>query len=167
MTEWLLLRHGVALDPEVARRRGVSEDQRPLTDKGRRRCRLAAAGLARWITVPRILASPLPRAWETAEIFAAALGAELEVAAWLRPGEDPASWFARPTVGEDHGRVMLLGHEPQLSRALALAIGDGSAAVEMKKAACALVRFPAVPAAGAGTLAWLLPPRVLRLLGGE
>ncbi len=168
MTELLLLRHGLALDPEEARRRGLSDAERPLTEKGRRRCRLAARGLARWLeSVPRVLTSPLPRARETAEIFADALGAELEVVDWLRPGVDPQAWFAKPGGGGDHGRVMWVGHEPQLSRAVALAIGDGGAAVEMKKSACAAIRFPDLPTLGGGELAWLLPPRLLRLLGGE
>ena len=170
MTEWLFIRHGVAMDPEAAETRGIRELERPLTEKGRRRTRLAAAGLARLIRPQRFLTSPLRRARETAELFARAFDPSppVEVVDWLAPGGLAQALFSNLAARRDHPCLALVGHEPDLSAALAQALcGHANARLEMKKAACALVRFAGPPAPGAGELVWLLPPRVLRALGGE
>ena len=53
----------------MIRRRWPDDSERPLTEEGIARFRPAARGLAKIVpTVERVLASPYPRAWQTAEI---------------------------------------------------------------------------------------------------
>src|SRR5262245_21183379 len=62
----LIIRHAIAVPRGTA---DIPDDERPLTKRGRRRFRTAAAGLARVVKRPDfVLSSPLPRARETAEI---------------------------------------------------------------------------------------------------
>src|SRR6185503_4199528 len=73
----LIIRHAIAVPrgtPDIA------DDERPLTKRGRRRFRAAAAGLARLVKRPDfVLSSPLPRARETADIAAREFGKRVEV----------------------------------------------------------------------------------------
>src|SRR5205807_5014428 len=68
-----LVRHAVAFehgDPAYP-----DDDERPLTEKGRRQCRKAAAGFLELVDAPAlILTSPLPRATQTAELLQAEAG---------------------------------------------------------------------------------------------
>src|SRR5438128_1243775 len=68
-----LVRHAVAVehgDPAYP-----NDDDRPLTEKGRRQFRKAAAGFLELVDPPAlILTSPLPRAMQTAELLEAAAG---------------------------------------------------------------------------------------------
>src|SRR4029434_9457414 len=67
-----IVRHGivVALGTSV-----VTEKARPLTPDGIKKMKKAAAGLKQLGVTPRtILSSPLPRAWQTAEIVGKVLG---------------------------------------------------------------------------------------------
>ena len=67
-----IIRHGIAV-PSGAE--GIADDDRPLTNKARRRFQEVARGLAEICARPDVLlTSPLPRAAETAEIAAAAWG---------------------------------------------------------------------------------------------
>ena len=79
-----LLRHGKADWPNWNK----PDDDRPLTDDGRKQ--LAAVGkmLARLEIAPLILTSPLPRASQTAEIAAEHLRLKIRVEPLLRPGFD-------------------------------------------------------------------------------
>jgi hypothetical protein len=82
-----------------------------------------------------------------------ASGGEPVVEDRLRPG---AGWgdFARSMAAHPEARrVMFVGHEPDLSMAMALLTGASS--VRMRKGAIGCVEFP-VPEPGAGEIAWLL-----------
>ena len=59
-------------------------------------------------------------------------------------------------------RVILVGHEPNLTRSMAALTGVADARLELKKGGCYGVR---ILGDGIGTLEWLLAPRVLRKLG--
>jgi len=159
----LLVRHAMAFERD--RRRWRDDRLRPLTPAGIRRFRKAAAGLkAIAKRVDRVLASPLVRAWDTAVLLQ-------EVAGWprpeksraLEPGRSPAQTLA--ALREHEGkRVGLVGHEPELSRLLAVCIGGPEArlSIDMKKGGAACIVFPDAVRAGRATLRWLAPPRVLR-----
>ena len=68
------LRHGIADWPEWNR----PDDERPLTAKGKKEMRQMAKFMRELKVRPaRILSSPLPRAWQTAEIAAERLELEL------------------------------------------------------------------------------------------
>ena len=62
-------------------------------------------------------------------------------------------------------RVLVVGHEPGLSR-LAARLVDSSedSNLKLKKGGCCLLAFEDLPAAGKGRLVWWLPPRLLRKL---
>ncbi|MCM2305627.1 MAG: histidine phosphatase family protein [Elusimicrobia bacterium] len=162
--EIIFLRHAPAGEREDWARTGRPDAERPLTADGRKRAREAAKGLAKLIgTADLVATSPWPRAKETAEIAAKALGAPLAETNFLLPHRSPAS-LAGWLSGLDGERVVLVGHEPHLSRVISwLLAGSSRTLVAMKKAQAVLLETPKA-AAGSAVLAWSVPPRVLRRL---
>src|SRR4051812_47416754 len=78
-----LLRHGKADWPNWDR----PDDERPLTKEGKAEMRRVADYLEKiGIKPTSILSSPLPRAWQTAEIAAEKLGREVEEEGALAKG---------------------------------------------------------------------------------
>src|SRR5207244_9237366 len=74
----ILFRHGQAGDADPAK--WPDDGLRPLTERGSRRTREAALGLARLVpSIQRIVSSPLERAIQTAAILHDALEMEREV----------------------------------------------------------------------------------------
>ena len=130
----------------------------------------AAAGMrALRLRFDVILTSPLPRAAETAAIVAAAFGGAPapQTLAALETGVGPAETLQalRPFGRENH--VMIVGHEPGLSRlaSLVLAGAPDRVAFELKKGGMIAIEVSRlVPPAGA-FLCWHLTPRQLRRLG--
>ena len=138
-----LLRHGDAEDL------AADDASRPLSKKGRRQSRAAGSALAALgVELDACLTSPKLRAAETARIACEQLGVEVELSDSLRGGDfDPAELAA------GRGEVLLVGHDPDFSRAVQLATG---ARIEMKKGGLAAV--------DGSVLAALLRPAQLRLL---
>jgi len=163
--EIIFLRHAPAGEREDWAKTGRPDSERPLTADGRKRAREAAKGLAAFIeTADLVATSPWARAKETAEIAAKALGAPLVESNFLLPHRSPAS-LAGWLSGLDGERVILVGHEPHLSKVVSWLL-TGSAArsiVALKKAQAALLETKKA-AAGGAVLIWSLPPRVLRSL---
>ncbi len=121
-----LLRHGDAEE-------GTGDDaSRPLSAKGERQSRAAGmALLGLGVEIDVCLTSPKLRASETARIACEPLGVEVEVTEALRGGDfDPADLAA------GRGEVLLVGHEPDFSRAVQLATG---ARAEIKKGGIAAI----------------------------
>lgn len=159
-------------------RHGIAEDQSPdgtdaaraLTPEGLRKTQEAAAGLATIIQPPQvILTSPKVRAKQTAAI----LGRVFKV----EPRDEPAladeslDDILAAIVALREERVVLVGHEPTLSRLIyrlvtGRAPATGRDAIELKKAGAALltVAFDA-GRSSAAVLHWLLTPKMLRSLG--
>ncbi len=121
-----VLRHGPAEDQA---RSGVDGD-RALSASGRERVRAVAKVLTEEDEAPaEIMTSPLVRAVQTAEIVAIATklgdrGGTVSVQRELSPGGDAVA-LARRLASEGQKRVMLVGHEPDLSH-LAEALLGGS-----------------------------------------
>ncbi len=169
--ELILIRHGQAGDAEAwFAASGRSDDERPLTEEGRKRMGRALRGLRRILETPdHVFVSPLTRAQQTAELMREAyLDLPLQTIPTLRPDDAPEStltWLAAnlPKKGQ---RIALVGHEPHLSGLLALlTLGDtGCGSLPLKKGGVAIVEIGELRA-GAGELQALLPPRVLRALG--
>ncbi len=138
-----LLRHGDAED--------VADDDasRRLTPKGERQSRAAGAALvALGAEIDTCLTSPKVRAEQTAQLACEALGAEVETTDGLRGGDfDPADLCA------GRGTCLLVGHEPDFSRAVAIATG---ATVEFKKGGLAAI--------DGSTLLALLRPDQIKLI---
>lgn len=159
-----LLRHGIAEDPDPG---GTDRDRR-LTPRGRLRMRRAARGLR--VLVRRLDAlytSPYPRAAETAALVAAAMGHGLAVRELdaLVPGTSPMD-VVRALRALRGDRVMLVGHEPTLSKTAALLLTgsvDGLQ-IDLKKGGCIAVTLRAATPRSA-VLEWTATPRALRRLG--
>ena len=156
-----LLRHGIAED--AGPRTGGRDEPRRLSEAGIKRMRAAARGMSALGLAPTVVVtSPLRRCVETAEIAAAVLGAEVHRDERAAPGmtvDDLADLLAMH--GSD-GELMICGHQPDLSRAVAELTGGGS--VEMRKGALALLEVHSARPNGAHLIA-LYPPRALRALG--
>jgi phosphohistidine phosphatase len=146
------LRHGDAGSPQPN-----DDDARELTADGALQLRAAIPVWRRLNLRPDVvLSSPLPRALQTAEILCEATGGKPLADDRLRPG---ASWgdLARAMAAHpDARRAMFVGHEPDLSSAVADL--TGAASVRMRKGGLACVEFYGVPEPGGGEIAWLLDP---------
>ena len=155
------LRHGKA-----APRATWADDDglRPLTPEGEALMRREAKGIRRLgLTPDVIIASPLVRARQTAEIVAEALGARdrLVEDARLAHGFDARCLERLAAERSEATQLMVVGHEPEFSATIAELIGGGC--VDMKKGGLARVDV-AGPGLEDGVLAWLLTPS---LLAGE
>jgi len=162
----ILFRHGIAVD--AANWKG-DDATRPLTADGADRTKQGAQGLARLKVQPdHVFSSPLVRARQTADLLNAelALKTKIELVEDLLPDAPPDALLARLAKLPAHSVVLCVGHEPHLSTAVSVMIsGKTAASVEMKKASACGVGFRGLPKAGAGMLHWLLPPKILRVLG--
>lgn len=157
-----LIRHGES--EEVAREGG--DAGRRLTHEGRRDFAEEVAGLARLgVSLTQILTSPLVRARQTAEILHGELpGPAPEAWPMLAPGADLEAVLDRLDPSEE--AVALVGHEPCLGRLVSLAIaGRESDGTPLRKGGVARIDFAGRPRPGAGRLAWLATPKLLRRIG--
>jgi phosphohistidine phosphatase len=118
-----LLRHGDA-------EQGSDDDARPLTSGGERQADRAGRALAALgIELDACLSSPKVRAMDTARLACRHLSVEPEASDELAGGEfDPLQLAAGG--GSAAREVLLVGHEPDLSDAIARVTG---ASVKMKK----------------------------------
>ena len=121
-----MLRHGDAED-------GSPDAERRLTPKGERQSRAAGAALAALgVKLDACLASPRVRAADTARLACEPLGLEPQLEDRLAGGPfDPFELVLG--VGDE---VLLVGHEPDFSDAIAVATG---ARVKMKKGGLAAI----------------------------
>ena len=162
----LLVRHASAEDRAAFAAAGRDDDRRPLTERGARRMRRGAAGLASELErLDAIATSPLVRAVQTADILAEAFPrAARETLPALAPGGD------RPTLlawlaGQGRECVAMVGHEPDLSELAAwLLTAEARPFMDFKKGAVCLLVFDREPRAGDAELIWHLAPRQLRAL---
>ncbi len=152
-----LLRHADA-EPHGAR----EDSERRLTQRGEGQARTAGAALARMgVDFDAILSSPKVRARQTAQLACAEMGADALARLSFHPplaaGFDAAAAIdATHAIGAD-GRLLLVGHEPDLS----LVVGELTGGrVEMKKGGLAVVRLQGA----SGELAVLLRPVELALI---
>jgi phosphohistidine phosphatase len=149
-----LLRHGKAGQP-----RADDDDARDLTERGVSALRAAASLWRRLDVRPDVVvSSPLSRALHTAVLFVEGVGLPDQPLTddRLRPG---AAWSDLAEVVAEHPRaerIMLVGHDPDLSSAVEEL--TGAAAIRLRKGGLAAVEFEAEPRPGAGELAWLLDP---------
>jgi len=157
----VFFRHGIAVPHGTP---GVAENDRPLTPDGRKKTAEAAKGLRELdLELTAVYTSPLPRALQTAEILCDILElSKPRTMEALLPDAPVRGLFGelRQLKGET---PVLVGHEPMLSSAVALAIG-GKASIDLKKAGMAYVDFTPGVSRVAGILRLLLTPKALRSL---
>lgn len=160
------MRHGPAIERDEWR---GDDDSRPLSPEGLEKTRDAARGLINVSPViPQLVASsPKRRAVQTAEFVCGVR--------WPKPKPQLELW---PELASDHfsawlerlrasqaTSVLLVGHEPDLSRfaSLVLALDADAVRLDFKKASVLALELD--PATGRATLQWMALPRVLRALG--
>jgi phosphohistidine phosphatase len=160
------MRHGIATQRSSPVAPG--DARRPLTVKGKKKTERVAHGLSRLgYEVDWIVTSPLVRAVQTAEIVAGSFSARapVDMCTALRPGGSPEDLLSFLAKNPDRRRILLVGHEPDLSELAARLIGAGSKAnLTFKKAGCCCIRFDRHPSRATGQLVWWLTPRLLRAL---
>ncbi len=127
-----------------------------------------SAGLKRaGFDVDWIVSSPLVRAAQTAEIVAESLGANvpLDFCDALRPGGSAEALITFLAKRPNRNRVLVVGHEPDLSEMAARLLGAGRHAnLAFKKGGCCLLTFDTFPPKSPGRLVWWLTPRLMRKL---
>lgn len=165
--ELYLMRHGLAVERGT---RGFEDDAaRPLTPKGRRQLRKFAGAIKKLERdFDLILASPFLRAKQTAEIVATGLKLKkrLKFSNALAPGGHAAILLRqlerhRPAPE----KVLLVGHEPDLSRLVSLLVtGNLRLQMDFKKAGLCKLEAEKLSAGQCAALAWLLTPKQLKLL---
>jgi phosphohistidine phosphatase len=165
--ELFLLRHGPAVERGT---RGFEDDaSRPLTARGRRQMRKIAAAMKKIeADFDLILSSPVLRAKQTAEIVANGLKLQkrLKFSNALAPG-GTAAVLMRQLEREKPApkRMLLVGHEPDLSRLVSLLVAGGpQLQIDFKKGGLCKLEAGKLRAGKCATLACLLTPKQMKLM---
>jgi phosphohistidine phosphatase len=154
-----VLRHAEA-EPHGTR----SDAERRLTSRGEGQAHAAGIALERLdAQFEQILFSPKTRARQTAELAASHWSEEQRALMYehepLASGFDASAALDAAAATSDDARLLIVGHEPDLSRT----IGDLTGGrVDLKKGGLAVVRLEGI----GGELAVLLRPRELALIAG-
>ena len=160
----LILRHGIAEEYSP----DGNDGSRRLTEQGEAQMKQVVAGLKRCARRPDvILTSPLVRAVQTAEYCAKAFDRKLTQLDELA-GPDPAA-VINAISGREEKTLMLVGHEPTLSRMVQILCtgkpSNGFVKMEKASCACVVVDDDAVGApAGRGQIHWLLTAKMIEQL---
>ena len=164
--EFYILRHGIATERRA--NSSLDDTKRKLTPEGREKMQEIARGLKRvGMEVDWIVTSPLVRAVETAQIVSASLGLKvpMDFSDELRPGEPADKLLSFLAKQPERKRVLLVGHEPDLSMLAARLMGAGrDANLALKKGGCCLITSEEFPLKSPGQLVWWLTPRLLRAM---
>lgn len=124
----ILWRHADAEDAAP----GVSDDARRLTAKGEKQAKRMAAWLKRQLPEDaEVLVSPARRAQQTAQ----ALPRRFKTSDEVGTGADPQSVLKAAGWPEGEGTVVVVGHQPTLGQAAALALAGSPAEWGLKKGA--------------------------------
>lgn len=156
----ILMRHGEAVEGDTLGGAAILGDSgRALTGKGRTQTREAAEWLnartkkaKKGERVAMVWTSPLVRAVQTAEIVASGLELSDEVAVRpeLMPGVDVKQVLSALSGHQASKPLLLVGHEPQLSRLAASLLGEHHFAGFKKSGIAAIELGEHLP----GQLAW-------------
>lgn len=150
-----VMRHGPAEDDSPTGR----DADRALTASGRERVRDVAKALVEADEAPlAIVSSPLVRALQTAEIVAAVAKVEapVEVRREMEPGARALA-LVDELLAAKRKRIMVVGHEPDLSDLVARLVGELPSAGMQK----AMVVGVKMTGPGAATLRFVLDPKSL------
>ena len=163
--ELYILRHAKADPLGIG---GVGRDKdRALTDEGIATLRWVVRGMkALGLTFDLILSSPYLRARQTAEIVAEELDVRkiLELSPELAPGGDCRVLIdTMSTRCDPSASILLVGHEPTLSRLISVLIsGDERTGINLKKAGLCKVTIGTLRYGRCAMLEWLLAPAQMK-----
>jgi phosphohistidine phosphatase len=150
------LRHAEAEDG-----RG-SDFERRLTPKGLEQAANAGKFCERIGFVPDlIITSPVVRARQTAEIVAKATGSKLIEGSWLACGMEAGDCLKHIAALPPKNFVLLVGHEPDFSEAIAFLMGlPDPSTLKIRKASLAVLDLAELKA-GCGQLQFMVPARLM------
>jgi phosphohistidine phosphatase len=161
--EIYVLRHGIAVERGTP---GYKKDNdRPLTKEGDEKMhQIAEVMLAMGLKFDLILSSPLVRAEQTAKIVAGEFDEEVTFTDHLAPDGNTLELIGE--INDEKPQcVLLVGHEPDLSRLISLLITGGTDAwIELKKGGLCKLTADKLTFGQCATLNWLLTPKQLRAL---
>jgi len=112
-----------------------------------------------------ILASPLIRAWQTAELTAGVLGKiPVQEMTALAPGAHAEEVMRQLRDYANLDSVMLVGHQPHMGELASYLLTGSSGLVPLpfKKGAVAAIEVSAIPPKLPGYLLWFAPAKLLR-----
>jgi phosphohistidine phosphatase len=159
--EIYVLRHGIAVERGTP---GYKKDSdRPLTKEGEEKLyQIAQAMLSMELKFDLILSSPYVRAAKTAQIVASEMNEEVTFTDSLEPDGNALALISQIN-DEKPQRVLLVGHEPDLSRLISvLTTGGTAAAIELKKGGLCKMSTDRLTFGQCATLNWLLTPKQLK-----
>jgi phosphohistidine phosphatase len=139
--------------------------ERPLKKRGKRDAPNMAQRLQKMKAIPdRVISSPAIRAQMTAKAMLQEWGwseTDPEIAELLYPGDADEILLWVPTLPQEADRVMIVGHQPDLSRLVELLTGDMPG--EMPTCAVACCEFGTddwnAVVRGSGHLKWVSTPK--------
>ena len=162
-----ILRHGLAVERGKP---GFKNDaDRPLTAKGKQRLRRITKAMdAMGASFNVILASPFVRAQQTAQIVAEAfkLSKKLILSDHLTPSGSPKALIEQINeLKPPPTNVLIVGHEPYLSKLVALlAAGNTGLRLELKKGGLAQLQTTRLRYGRCAEIVFLVTPRQMRLI---
>ena len=165
-----ILRHAIASDPGKDRLpKNLPDADRPLSSKGQQKLwRSTEAMRAMELKFDAVVSSPLLRARQTALIVTEAfeLRRKLVLTDHLAPEGSPKLLIEQINeLGPRAKNILVVGHEPYLSRLISLLIsGSTMAAIDLRKGGLAKLEIEELRYARCATLAALLTPKQLGLM---
>lgn len=165
MKNLYFLRHAIAgqRDPQG------NDDERPLTKSGITKMEKSAESIASIVkSFDLILSSPLKRACQTATIVARKIGykEKIEFTDLLRPGAQIGNLMSSLSKygKKEKTSILLIGHEPDMSKMISSLVGMSAESIEFKKSALCNIEVSSFTAKAKGKLVWLLQPKLLRMI---
>jgi phosphohistidine phosphatase len=154
-----ILRHGIAEESSP----GGRDPDRSLTNEGRRKLREILRVAEKADVVPGlILTSPYVRAVQTAEVAIEVLGYANDLLRTdaLVPMSHPQSVWEEIRDHQGIMQLMLVGHEPLLSKVVAFLLNASTLQVDMKKGALIRIDIDDFGMQPRGVLKWMLVPKL-------
>ena len=139
-----------------------SDFERRLTPKGLDQAAKSGKFCERNGFVPDlIITSPVVRARQTAEIVAEATGCKLIEGGWLACGMEGGDCLKHIAALSEKNFVLLVGHEPDFSEAIACLIGlPDPSALKIRKASLTVLDLAELNE-GCGQLQFMVPARLM------
>jgi len=154
-----ILRHGIAEEG----RAGGRDADRALTNEGRKKLREVLRVAEKADVVPSlILTSPYVRAVQTAEVVIEVLGYanDLLRTEALIPSSNPESIWEEIRIHQGVMQLMLVGHEPLLSRIVSFLLDSSSLMIDVKKGSIIRIDIDQFGSQPHGILKWMLVPKL-------
>ncbi len=162
-----LLRHGAAIDREVAQAKSIADPDRPLTPKGREKnLEIFAWFKNQGIVFDAMMVSPYRRAVQTGEHLKPLVKGPLHPGVVELIPSAPVQSFAQwlKTLNKNYTSILVIGHEPMLSSfASWLLAGSVQSFIDLKKSGCICLEIESLGdlSARGAELKWVIAPKLV------